>query len=82
MLKKHNRPSPPCEFYCLIKHVQWNPSNMDTIREITFALYKEVSFIQWFLNYDILLICHITARREVNNISQLYDDAVRVLTVN
>ena len=31
--------------------VQWNPSKMDTIGEI-FVLYKEVSFIQGFLNYD------------------------------
>ena len=26
---------------------------MDTIGEITFVLYKEVSFIQGFINYDI-----------------------------
>ena len=33
--------------------VQWNPSKMDTIGEVTLVLYKEVSFIQGFLNYDI-----------------------------
>ena len=30
------------------EYVQWNPSKMDTIREKTFILYKEVSFIQGF----------------------------------
>ena len=30
---------------------QWNP---DAIGEITFVLYQEVSFIQGFLNYDVL----------------------------
>ena len=54
------------------KAVYRNPSKIDTFGEIKFVLYKEVSFIQGFLNYDmILLICHIIARREINNILQL-----------
>ena len=32
-----------------------DPSKTDTIGEITFVLYKEVSFIQGFLNYDIFV---------------------------
>ena len=58
--------------------LQWNPSKTDTIGEIKFVLYKEVFFIQGFLNYDIFLICHIIASREINNILH----AVRILTVN
>ena len=42
----------PCK---LMIYVQWNPSKTDTIGEITlnFVLYKEVSFIQEFLNYNL-----------------------------
>ena len=47
--------------------IQWNPSKTDTIREITFVLYKEVSYIQGF----IFLIGHLIARREINNTLQL-----------
>ena len=38
--------------------LQWNPSKTDTIGEIIFVLYKEVSFIQGFLNYDIFNLSH------------------------
>ena len=45
----------------LVGDVQWNPSKKDTIGEITFVLYKEVSFIRGFLNYDIFNLSHIIA---------------------
>ena len=44
------------------------------IGEITFVLYKEVSFIQGFLNY--FLICHIIARREIKQYITINADAV------
>ena len=42
---------------------------MDTTGERIFVLYKEVSFIQ--LGFLFFLICHIIARREINNTLQL-----------
>ena len=39
------------ENMCLMdKWIQWDCSKMETIREVTFLHYKEVSFIQRFLN--------------------------------
>ena len=38
--------------------IQWNPSKVDTIGEIKSVLYKEVSFIQGFVNYDIFNLSH------------------------
>ena len=53
-----------------IVNIQWNPTKTDTIGEITFVLYKEVSFIQGLLN-DIFNLSHIIARREISNTLQL-----------
>ena len=38
---------------CINRGILWNPSKTDTIGEVTFVLYKEVSFVQGILNYDL-----------------------------
>ena len=43
-----------CVCRCTCMYVDTvEPSKTDTIGEIIFVFYKEVSFIQGFLNYDI-----------------------------
>ena len=39
---------------CINRGILWNPSKTSTIGKVTFVLYKEVSFIQVFLNYEVL----------------------------
>ena len=53
-----------CQTTFYISTLQWNTSKMDTIGEIT-VLYKEVSFIQGFLNYDILVTNHKSGKFHV-----------------
>ena len=42
-------------------------SKADIIGEIKSVLYKEVSFIQWFVNYDIFNLSHNSYRIEINS---------------
>ena len=39
---------------CINRGILWNPSKTSTIGKVTLVLYKEVSFIQVFLNYEVL----------------------------